>query len=61
MISFSLINIEARWGRLECVRLLLIAGADVAATDTNMLTALHDASRNGHLECVQELVRHGCD
>ena len=42
-----------RWGVIEA---LLAAGAAVDARDEDGNTALHEASRYGHLACVDALV-----
>ena len=49
----------AAWGNLDCLKLLLGAGADVAATDGLQQTALHVAARHGNEECVVALVAAG--
>ena len=46
------------YGRTECVRLLLDAGADVHAKNDD---ALGYASESGHAECVQLLLAAGAD
>ena len=48
-------------GRLDVVRELLKAGANVNAVDEDDWTALHLASNNGHLDVVRELLRAGAD
>jgi ankyrin repeat protein len=44
-----------------CVNLLVAAGADPNAADTNGQTALHWASRFGRARCVAALLRAGSD
>ena len=46
-------------GRLDFVRALLEAGADVQRRGQFGYTALHAAAQGGHLDVVQELVRRG--
>lgn len=66
----SCLHFAAASGKLECVKFLLSAGADVNSLTaenpkaydycyvTNS-TPLHFAVINGHIECVKELIRHG--
>jgi ankyrin repeat protein len=61
--GFTPLMIEAVEGdHVACLQLLLKHGADAEATDgqTNC-TALHLACYGGHTECVEALVRAGCN
>ena len=53
--------LAAKEGHLEVVRLLLEAGADKDAADTDSWTALSTAADNGHLEVVRLLLEAGAD
>ena len=46
--DMTALHCAARAGRLECTRLLLLAGADTTATDRNGMLALEVAEREGH-------------
>jgi len=46
-------------GSVECLRVLLGAGADVEARVASGRTPLMLAARAGHLQAVDELIRHG--
>ncbi len=53
---------SAVWrGRIEQVRTLVNAGADVNARDSDGDTLLHEASWRGHTEIVQILVEAGAE
>ena len=53
--------LAANYSNLEIVRLLLEAGANVNARDTNGNTALAIAVRNGHVGVIQLLLDHDAD
>ncbi|CAK8994193.1 unnamed protein product [Durusdinium trenchii] len=53
--------LAASCGHLEVVRLLLEAGVDKDAADTDGWTALHIAAENGHSEVVRLLLEAGAD
>ena len=53
--------LAAREGHLEVVRLLLEAGVDKDAPNTDDRTALHIAAQEGHLEVVRLLLEAGAD
>ena len=53
--------LAAQEGHLAVVRLLLEAGADKDAADTDGDTALHIAAKEGHLEVVRLLLEAGAD
>lgn len=46
-------------GSMECLRLLLDAGADIEARVTSRRTALMMAARAGHDEALDLLIQHG--
>jgi ankyrin repeat protein len=50
---------SARFGDLEDVAELLVAGAPVAFADEGGNTALHKAAANGHVDIAKLLVEHG--
>ena len=49
----------AESGHLQCVNILLMAGADVNKPDAENNTPLLRASQNGHQECIEPLVKAG--
>jgi len=46
-------------GSIECLKVLLVAGADVEGRVASGRTALMLAARAGHLQAVRQLLRHG--
>lgn len=48
-------------GRVDCVRMLIEAGADIEAKNVYGNTPLHIACLNGHVEAVAELIRHSAN
>jgi ankyrin repeat protein len=53
--------LATRYGRNECVNILLAAGAPVSSTDITGRTPLHLASWFGHADIARALVDHGAD
>jgi ankyrin repeat protein len=51
--------VAAEYGRMECVRVLLAAGANASAADQDGRTALHWAADGGNVSCVKLLLRAG--
>lgn len=49
----------AMLGRLDIVKALIDAGADIQKKGQFGYTALHAAAQNGHLDVVQTLVKYG--
>lgn len=48
-------------GSIQCVQLLIEAGAEVNPTLTVTFPPLHEAALNGHLHCVEMLLQLGAD
>lgn len=48
-------------GHPECLRILILAGANLKARDCVGLTPLHRAARGGRVECLKILLENGCD
>ena len=48
-------------GKLDCVKALIEAGADLNAKENDGSTALHWAADNGKLDCVKALIEAGAD
>ncbi|KAL3989932.1 Ankyrin repeats (3 copies) family protein [Acanthocheilonema viteae] len=57
----SPLHYAAGFGRVDCVRALLAAGASVSQTDDNGLVPLHNASSFGHVYVVKILLENGAD
>lgn len=55
------LSVAASWGRNHVVALLLRHGADVNWQDSDRMTPLHHASKNGFCEVVQTLLNHQLD
>jgi ankyrin repeat protein len=59
------IHMASKYGHSECLRTLIVSGADINAKDNffehNGWTPLHYASENGHLECIRILISSGAD
>lgn len=51
----------ARWGRVQCLRVLVAAGASLEAKNCAGFTALHAAVVLGNTDCVRYLVSVGAD
>ena len=49
----------AQWGRNECMKRLLAAGADVNSTDVDGNTALHMSTESRDVNCLKILLRAG--
>ncbi|VDK73322.1 unnamed protein product [Litomosoides sigmodontis] len=57
----SPLHYAAGFGRIDCVRALLAAGANVDQADDNGLVPLHNASSFGHVDVVKILLENGAD
>nr|XP_057921882.1 ankyrin repeat and SOCS box protein 3 isoform X2 [Doryrhamphus excisus] len=53
--------LAAQYGRRECLKVLVDAGADVNAQAADLATPLLLASQEGHTACVDVLLGHGAD
>ncbi|MEP6755618.1 MAG: ankyrin repeat domain-containing protein [Chthonomonadales bacterium] len=51
----------ARYGQIDCVKLVLSLGANINAQDMYGTTALHWSARNGNIEKVKLLLNNGAD
>ncbi|EJW72684.1 hypothetical protein WUBG_16408, partial [Wuchereria bancrofti] len=49
------------FGKVDCVRALLTAGANISQADDSGLVPLHNASSFGHIEVVKVLLENGAD
>ncbi|VDN03065.1 unnamed protein product [Thelazia callipaeda] len=57
----SPLHYAAGFGRVDCVRALLDAGANMKQTDNGGLLPLHNASSFGHVDVVKVLLENGAD
>jgi len=55
-IKYAALHYAARFGRVDCLKLLLKSGADINICDKNDWTALMLAARFCHLDCVDILL-----
>ena len=53
------LHYAARHGHIECVRLLLMHGADWRSVNNFGETPLHCTAMRGHVDCMQTLVQAG--
>ncbi|XP_027702051.1 ankycorbin isoform X1 [Vombatus ursinus] len=53
-------HLAASRGHVECLRAMVIHGADVTAQDTAGHSALHLAAKNSHPECIKKLLQSKC-
>uniref|UniRef100_A0A8C5KYI7 Retinoic acid induced 14 n=1 Tax=Jaculus jaculus TaxID=51337 RepID=A0A8C5KYI7_JACJA len=54
-------HLAAAKGHVECLRVMITHGVDVAAQDSTGHSALHIAAKSGHPECVKKLLQTGSD
>ena len=52
------LHLAALYGHVECVEMLLQAGADVTLRDVDGLTCLHDCAASGYQEIVSLILNH---
>ena len=52
----SAVFIMARDNRVQCLQLLVYAGADIQKPSKDQMTPLYIASYNGHIDCVKILL-----
>lgn len=57
----SPLHYAAGFGRVDCVRALLAAGANISQTDDSGLVPLHNASSFGHVDVVKILLENGAN
>ncbi|KAK6112466.1 Ankyrin repeats (3 copies) family protein [Brugia pahangi] len=57
----SPLHYAAGFGKVDCVRALLAAGANISQADDSGLVPLHNASSFGHVEVVKILLENGAD
>ena len=58
---WSPLHIAVRQGHLDCVKLLIRAGADVNSVNAGKHTPLHEAAYRGYDDIMLELLRQGAD
>lgn len=59
--GLTALHIAARYNHLDCLKILIMHGANVNATDKFGFRPIHDAAMHGHAECMQELLNHGAE
>ncbi|VDK65945.1 unnamed protein product [Onchocerca ochengi] len=57
----SPLHYAAGFGKVDCVRALLAAGANISQADDSGLVPLHNASSFGHIDVVKILLENGAD
>ena len=58
---WSPLHIAVRQGHLDCVKLLIRAGADVNSVNAGKHTPLHEAAYRGYDDITSELLLRGAD
>ena len=59
--EYTPLDVATLGGHIECMKMLLEAGADINGKDKYGITALHIAVRSQNLECVRLLLDAGAD
>jgi len=57
----SALQVSAKRGHIDIVKILLNAGANINQSDTDGFSPLHHASNNNHFAIIKELVERGVD
>ncbi|KAL7290341.1 hypothetical protein TKK_0016036 [Trichogramma kaykai] len=57
----TLLHLSCQYDREECVKMLLLLGADIHLQDENGMTALHIVAHKNHLNLMQILLSYGCN
>ena len=60
-LCFAAYELEARPEKIECMKLMLAAAADVNYCDNNGSSVLHFAAKSGHVEGIQFLLKEGAN
>lgn len=59
-IGMTALMFSAKEGKTECLRRLLLAGAEIDAIEEDGWTSLHFAAKDGNLDCCRVLIENGC-
>ena len=60
-LCFAAYELEAKPEKIECMKLMLAAGADVNYCDNNGSSVLHFAAKSGHVEGIHFLLKEGAN
>ena len=59
--GWTAIHMASRFGRLDCVKKLIVAGSNLNARSYSLTTPLHEAACNNHLLVAKILILSGCE
>jgi len=59
--GWTAIHMASRFGHLDCVKKLIVAGSNLNARSYSLTTPLHEAACNNHLLVAKILILSGCE